>query len=253
MSPRRIAASAGLAALDLARNRMALALLVAAPAVLFAVVYVTTGERDIAFQLSTAGPEPVTGSERQLSLLFIALTAISGVSAFLAFLLVMAPLATDRRLVFEGYRPAELLLAKLLVMAGVAVLVAAYVRLLLPLFAAPPRTGGLFPGLLLGSLVYAALGLALGALVRRELEGMLVILLLVNIDAGWLQNPVFYAHAHQQHLIRLLPAHYPGQVVMASAFSDAAIGRAILLSAAVVAGVVIVAGMLYAARVRVSR
>jgi hypothetical protein len=253
MSLHRIATSARFAALDLARNRVAVALLVVAPAVLFAVVHVTTGERDIAFQLSTVQGGLLTGSERQLSLLFIGLTAISGVSAFLAFLLVIGSLASDRRLVFEGYRPAELLLARLIVMSGVAVVVAAYVRLLLPLFAAPPRTGGIFAGLFLGSLVYAALGLALGALVRREIEGMLVILLLVNIDAGWLQNPVFYAHAHQQQLIRLLPAHYPGQVVMASAFTDAGTAGAVMLSVAVAAGLSIVAAVLYGLRVRVSR
>jgi hypothetical protein len=250
---RRIVTSALLAAADLARNSIAIALLLFAPPLLFGIVFITTGERDIAFQLSTAGPATLGGSERQLSLLFIGLTAISGVSAFLALLLVLGPVTTDRRLVFEGYHPGELLLGKLLVLAAIAITVAAWVSVLLPLFTHTTRTAGVLLGFLLASLLYATIGLAIGALARREVEGMLVILLLINIDAGWLQNPVFYAHAHQQQLIRLLPAHFPGQVVMVSAFTTAGIGRAVAASAAWIAAAAMLAAVLYALRVRVLR
>jgi hypothetical protein len=85
----RIATAVRMSALDLARNRVAMTLLIVAPVVLFAVVWATTGEREIPFELSAVGPVELVGSERQLSLLFIALTAITGVSAFLGFLLVL--------------------------------------------------------------------------------------------------------------------------------------------------------------------
>lgn len=250
---RRITTSVRMATLDLVRNRVAMLLLLVIPLVLFGLVYATTGEREVPFQLSTVGETLLTGDERQMSLLFIALTSISGVSAFLGFLLVLGPLGTDARLVLEGYRPAELLLAKLLVMCGVAAVVALYVTALVPLFVRPGRLAGVFAGLLLGSVVYAAFGMALGALVRQELEGMLAILLLVNIDAGWLQNPVFFAHAHQQDLIRLLPAHYPGQVVMVSAFTAADIAQAVAWSILYAAALGAVAALLYGLRVSVRR
>jgi hypothetical protein len=59
-----------------------------------------------------------------------------------------------------------------------------------------------------------------GALFKRELEGILFIVLLANIDAGWLQNPIYYADAQNKAIIRHLPAYFPSQVSMASAFTE---------------------------------
>ena len=37
---------------------------------------------------------------------------------------------------------------------------------------------------------------------------------------GWLQNPIYYAHAQNQVVIRSLPGYWPSQVAMAAAFSE---------------------------------
>lgn len=190
---------------------------------------------------------------RDLSMLFVALAAISGLSAFLCFLMVLRPAAADRRLVFEGYRPAELLGGKALVLGAVAALVAAYVTAILPVFFWPSRAGGVFLGFLLTALVYGAVGTLAGAVARHELEGILFILLLVNVDAGWLQNPVFYAHAQNQGLIRWLPGHHPGQVAMVSAFTDSAVAGEVARSLFYAAAVLGLAAVAYGARVRVAR
>jgi hypothetical protein len=72
----------------------------------------------------------------------------------------------------------------------------------------------------------------IGSFVRGELEGILFIVLLANLDVGWLQNPIFYAEAQNRALIRNLPAFLPSQVSMVSAFSDHPIGMAVLGSLA---------------------
>jgi hypothetical protein len=155
--------------------------------------------------------------------------------------------------VFEGYRTTELLAARMIVLIAVAAVVAVWIAVLLALLAEPARRAGVPAGLLLGAAVYAAIGMLLGTLVRREVEGMLGILLLVNIDAGWLQNPALYAHAQQRTLIRLLPAHHPAQVVMTSAFSDASILGELAASLAWLLGVAALAAACYALRLRVYR
>lgn len=249
----RVRVSAALVARDLVRNRVAVAMLLVIPSVLYLLIWLTMGEREVPFELSALGDGSLSAGERDLSLLFMGMTSISGLSAFLAFVLVLRPIAADRRLTFEGYRPGELLLAKLVVMLGATFFVALYVSALLPLFFRPPRAAGVFSAFLLTALLYGALGMAVGAIVREELEGILVILLLVNVDAGWLQNPVFYGHAQNQDVIRMLPAHYPGQVAMLSAFSDAGLrtpAAAALGYAAVALGL---AAILYWRRVRVAR
>ena len=62
--------------------------------------------------------------------------------------------------------------------------------------------------------------MAVGSLIKGELEGILLIVLLVNIDAGWLQNPLFYAEAENQTIIRYLPAYFPSQTAIIAAFTD---------------------------------
>ena len=250
---RRVRVSFAMVARDLARNRVAAALLLIIPTAFYLLVYFTTGERAIQFQLSALGGAILTANERDLSILFMGMAAVSGLSAFLAFVLVLRPAAADRRLTFEGYAPGELLAAKALVMVGAAAIVALYVTLLLLLFFRPERGAGVFTGFLLTSLLYGVLGLAVGAIARKELEGILFILLLVNVDAGWLQNPVFYAHAHNQGFIRMLPGHHPGQVAMLSAFTQTGITQEVLVSLAYAAGGLALAGALYWIRVRVAR
>jgi ABC-2 type transport system permease protein len=250
---RRVGVSTRLVAIDLFRNRVAVGLFLVIPIVFYVLVAATTGDRDIVFELAGAGRRLLTENERHLSLLFIGMVSISGVSAFLAFVLVLRTLGADRRLAFEGYQPIELLAAKVCVVLAVAVIVAVYVTALLQIFFRPPRVSGVFWGFLLTSFVYGTFGMIVGAVVRRELEGILLILLLVNIDAGWLQSPVFYAHARNQALIRVLPGHHPGQITMLSAFTTTSIRPEVVAALAYAAGGLLVAAGLYWLRVRVHR
>ena len=253
VSGRRVVTSAGLVARDLSRNRVAAALLLLVPSVFFVVVFYTTGHRPIDFQLSALGRDILSADERDLSMLFIGMASVSGVAVFLAFILVLRPSSVDRRLTFEGFRPIELLLAKLAVVVGSSIVASLWVTTLLPLFFGPPVPPAVFAGLALTSVVYGILGMAIGALARHELEGILFVLLLVNVDAGWLQNPVFYGHAQNQGLIRLLPGHHPGQVSMLSAFTDASILVEMAWSLLYAVGLLMVAAIFYWRRVRIAR
>jgi hypothetical protein len=84
----------------------------------------------------------------------------------------------------------------------------------------PKHFGGLALGLFLGGLIYGCLGMLVGALVRGELEGVFVIVFLTNIDAGWLQNPIYFAHSESKSLIRALPGYGPVQLAVVNAFTD---------------------------------
>lgn len=250
---RRVGVSAALVGRDLVRNRVAMGLVLVMPIVFYALVAATTGDRDIAFELAAAGPQLLTENERHLSLLFIGMVSISGLSSFLAFVMVLRPLGADRRLAFEGYRPLELLAAKVSLMFVVAVAVALYVTALLPIFFRPARPIGVFLGFAATSFVYGTLGMLVGATVRRELDGILLILLLVNVDAGWLQSPVFFAHARNQALIRILPGHHPGQLTMLSEFTAMPLGPEARAALAYALAGLVAAAALYWLRVRVRR
>lgn len=196
--------------LGLIRRRIVLLMLLVVPSVFSSLIVLTTTERPIQFQLASLGTEVLaTVPQRHEGLVFICLTAVGVLTAFLALDLARRDNAVDRRLVLCGYRPATLALSRLGVLLVVIAVVAAYVLLLLPLFFSPQRIGLVYVGLVLGGWVYGCYGLLAGAVFRRELEGVLFVVLLAAIDVGWLQNPIYYAEAQNQAIIRSLPAYFP--------------------------------------------
>lgn len=239
---------------ELLRSRLVLMLLVVIPSLFYAIVALTATERLIAFRLAAIAGQPlIEVSERSESLVFIG-TAVAGLLAsYLALGLMQRQSEVNRRLVLCGFRPSELIFSKLVVLLGVIVLVGIYVGGLLPVFFRPDRFWLTVLAFVLAGFVYGSYGLLIGALFRRELEGVLFIVLLANIDAGWLQNPVYYAGAQNQFIIRALPAYYPSQLGMIGAFTEHAAIRPV--SACLGYGIVLLlmALVVYFVRMRVRR
>jgi hypothetical protein len=206
---------------ELLRSRIVLILLFLIPALFYAIVALTTTGRVITFKLASISEDTfVEVSERSESLIFIGTAAVGLLASFLALSLVQKHAAVNRRLILCGYRPAELIVSKLGVLFCVIVLIGAYVAAMLPIFFRPERITLVALGFALGGYVYGCYGLLVGSIFRRELEGILFIVLLANIDAGWLQNPVFYAGAQNRGIVRSLPAYFPSQASMIAAFTQ---------------------------------
>lgn len=110
-------------------------------------------------------------------------------TAFLAGLLgvfqVVGAADSDRRLVVCGYHPVEVLLARLLtiLLAGGLVAGITFVTFLLRTDVTPERPALAFGVLVSAAVIYGLVGVCLGALVGRELEGSLVLVFLADIDA----------------------------------------------------------------------
>ena len=246
---RRLGVSTRMAATEILRNRAAMLLLFLIPAVLYAVIRATASDLPVPFQLSAPAGVLLRGSDRNISLVLMGTTAMCGLMAFFAFVLTFRPIQTDRRLVFEGFRPWQLLGAKVLVVAVSAAIVACYVTAMLLFFYRPPRVGGVWLGFFLAGLFYGMLGIMIGVLSVRDLGGMLVILLLVNIDPGWLQNPVLYPTAHNRVIIHWLPSYHPCQVALLSAFNHEPVTPQIVLCGAWLLVMGLVAAVLYRLRI----
>jgi hypothetical protein len=237
--------------LALVRRRIVLLMLLLVPSVFSGLIVLTTTEQPIHFQLASLGQGVfVSVPQRHEGLIFICLTAVGLLTAFLALDLAGRDSAVDRRLVLCGYRPVALALARLGALLVVIAVVAAYVLLLLPLFFSPERIAVTYLGLMLGGWVYGCYGLLVGTVWRRELEGVLFVVLLAAIDVGWLQNPIYYAEAQNQVIIRSLPAYFPAQVSMAAAFTTDSVLRPAVGS--VLYGMALLAAALtvYAVRMR---
>lgn len=206
---------------ELLRNRVAIILFFIIPTLFYFLIVLTTTDKLIAFKLSAISEQTfVQVSEQNESLVFIGMAAVSLLTSFISLNLLQKNWEVNRRLTLCGYRPSEIIFSKLSALILVIIFVAIYVGLLLLLFFNPRNILYTIWGFVCGGFVYGCYGLLVGAIFKRDLEGVLFIVLLVNIDAGWLQNPIYYIQAQNTTIIRSLPAYYPSQISMISAFSD---------------------------------
>jgi hypothetical protein len=213
---------------ELIRRRIIILLLLIIPGLFYAVTVLTTDLFPIPFQLAALPGEPgLMVPARHIGLVFMGQASAGLLAAFLSMSLIQRSALATRRLIICGYASSEIALSKLLVVLAIILLLAMYIGSMLRIFFEPERFLPLVLGFILIGFVYGSYGLLVGALLKGELEGILLITLLANIDVGWLQNPIFYAGALNKTIIKALPAFYPSQLSIISAFSEHAWGKAL--------------------------
>lgn len=237
---------------EVLRGRLVLLLLVLVPSLFYAVAWLTGTETEVSFQLGSIGDDVVVSVPQNAQMaVFIGLAATGLLTSFVALKLIQREADVNQRLVLCGYSAAELVAAKLTVMCGLVLAVSLYVAAVIPLvFADVERFGTLWVGFAAGGWVYGCYGLLVGALIRKELEGILFVALLTNLDSGWLQNPIWYAQAQNRAVIRMLPAHLPSQVSMAAAFTDQPIGAPLAGALVYGAALLVLAALVFTWRTR---
>jgi hypothetical protein len=254
-----IATATAMTVRELARKRLVLGLALCVPVVFYAVAFATESNQLARVVLAAAAENARLVEELDLSLLFVSIAATGLVSAFFASNLIQRQREANRRLVLCGFRASELIAARLVVLLGIigatTLLSGLGLELLrrLDLFSDPRSAAGVLLGITASAFVYGCYGLLVGTLFRQELESIFAILVLINIDAGWLQNPIYYQHAASKWLIGALPAHFPSQIVYLSAFTSERIAPLAACSLAYGTVLLLVALALYAARMRVMR
>lgn len=150
----------------------------------------------------------------------------------------------DRYLAFSGYSAPTLFATRVLVSVGVAV-VAAAVSLgsLLAFGTDVSSLPAAFGVLVLAGTAYGLIGVVVGALVPRELEGSLVLVFLADMDSFFSGEVL----AVETDLVKLLPLHYPHRL-FSSAITDGTLATdSVLAALAYVAVLFVAAGVAYTA------
>jgi hypothetical protein len=155
---------------------------------------------------------------RQLTLLTAGLNSITLIVGFMLFASTRRNTQFDRRLVQCGYQQSLLILAKLTALVAIAFAVSCYTCLVLWAFWHPASLPLVWLGLFCAALSYGAFGVLLGVLVRGELEGFFLIIMVSLIDTS-LQNPLGNPVANQDFL-RWFPSFAPMQIAVAGAFAQ---------------------------------
>ena len=113
-----------------------------------------------------------------LTLVTAGLSAITLITGFVVFAAVRRSLPFDRRLVLSGYRYSALIAAKTTASLAQAVGIGAYAATVMVIFWRPAGIWTIAAAFILGAATYAAFGLLIGVLVRGDLEGFFLIIMI---------------------------------------------------------------------------
>lgn len=231
------------------RNRTAMLLAVAFIPGWIAVARLCASDRPVRFSLDSVGVD-VLAPANHVSQVANALAAVTLVTGFMMFMETFKAGKTDRRLLLAGYPRLPMLLAKVAAVALVAALLALYTTAVLWGSLPVRQSGPLALAVLGAGLAYGGIGLLLGSVVRGELEGFFLVIMLSLVDTG-LQNPVLNVVGLAG--LTALPLYGANQLALAAAFTSPVPWSHALLSLAWSAAAGALALLVFQARARSPR
>ena len=203
--------------IEQARNRLAIVLLIAFVPIWYLLVSSIIPGDSVDFRFRVTG-NFIRVDGRELSLLTTGLNALTLIVGFVIFTSTRRGMRFDHRLVLSGYPQWIVVLAKVTSLAVVAILVSLYTSGILLLFWKPQSLVLVAVSYAGAALAYGSLGLFLGVLLRGELEGFFLVIMVSLIDT-FIQNPIGNPAANKD-FVELLPTFASTQLYVTGGFSD---------------------------------
>jgi len=197
------------------RNRLAWVLLVAFVPAWYLLIGSMISHVGTGFRLRATGTGIMVDGH-DLTLITAGLSAITLITGFVVFAAVRRSRPFDRRLVLSGYRHSALIGAKTTAALVQAVGIGAYAAAVMLIFWRPAGIGAIAAAFIMGAATYAAFGLLIGVLVRGDLEGFFLIIMISMLDT-FLENPVDNPLANKP-ILEFFPSYAPTQFAAAGAF-----------------------------------
>lgn len=215
--------------LEISRNRLAAGLLIVFVPLWYYMLGALIDDAPVAFKFGLTNTV-LQADGHDLILLTAGLNMVTLLMAFLFFSSTRGSAQFDHRLVRSGYQQLALMLAKMGAMVVTAAVISTYGLAVLAITWRPRGLFLIWVSFFLASLIYGALGLLLGVLLRSELAGFFIIIMVSMFDT-FFQNPVENPVANKDFL-KALPSYGPTQVGVAGGFATVVPGRELLLALA---------------------
>lgn len=138
------------------------------------------------------------------------------VTALFGLFIMLEAKDTDQRLLVAGATRFQIIISRFLIILTVSVLVTAISIGIMMISFSPENTTMFFLVTIGISLIYGNIGMIAGTLLDK-MSGVYAMLILVTMDAGVFQNPVFMQD-DPDWWIKLLPAYHPMDLVKEIAF-----------------------------------
>ena len=200
---------------------MGLFLFFAIPVLFLGIVQITAGEGIVPIKLYYPGETlEMMLMIRHACIVFAAAALCGFLSAYYALILFHQNFEYFRFCVFNGLHPAVFLAGRFVFLVVLILLLAAATTILTGALVTIYHPGMVFAGFVLIGIIYGACGGIAGTMVRDILAAFLFVALLADLDAAWLQNPVYYTSGQNIGLIHWLPAFYPCQMIFAAGFTE---------------------------------
>lgn len=233
--------------LELARNRLAAGLLIIFVPLWYFLLGALINDAPVAFKYGLNNTYlQVDG--HNLTLMTTGINTVTLIVAFLFFASTRGASAFDQRLVRSGYRQVALMLAKGAALVVASAAISAYALGILAIAWRPRGLAMIWLSFLLAGLIYGALGLLLGALLRSELAGFFIIVMVSLLDTLF-QNPLDNPAANKDFL-KFFPSYGPTQVSVAGGFTPLWPGREILIALAWFATLLLIGMLIFWLRTR---
>ena len=220
-----------LTALELLRNKLGLLLLFVIPTCFLAVVEWTSGEGLLPIKLYFFEHiAEVLLNQKEISLVFMSAAVGGFLMSYYAIILFQQDFEYYRYCISMGLSPKVFVASRFSFFITLVVVMAAFITVVMRGMMNFHNIPLALVGFILLGLIYGAYGGIVGVLSKDFMVAILFVVLLANIDAGWLQNPVFYSTAQETEFIRWLPAFFPCQFIFSSVFSGKTNIWALLMS-----------------------
>lgn len=233
--------------LELARNRLAAGLLIIFVPLWYVLFGALIDHTPAIFKFGLTNTL-LNVDGHNLTLLSAGINTVTLILAFLFFSSTRGAAAFDQRLVRSGYSQVALMLAKVGAMVAASAAISAYELAILAIVWRPRGLALIWISFFLAALIYGALGLLLGALLRSELAGFFIIVM-VSLFDSLLQNPLDNPAANKDFL-KLFPSYGPTQVGVAGGFTTLFPSREILLALAWFAALALIGLVIFWLRTR---
>ena len=238
------------ALLEQTKNRFALALIAVFIPVWYAMMFEMVAPDPTLFRLQSAGAF-LQHDGRNLTTVVTGINAITIIVGFMIFSATRSNGGFDRRLVLSGLSQPTAIAAKLTAILTVSISASLYALIVLLAFWPGASFGPILLGYTLDALIYGALGLLLGVLVKSELPGFFLIIMVSLMDT-YLQLPVQNPLANDPFIAEL-PSYGSVQVAVSGGFGQPMAAGSVFTSLEWLSGFAIFALAVFWLRTRMPR
>jgi len=189
------------------------------PIIFLVVGWYTGNSEQLAFSINNS---ILKGTTREISVVTLSLVSGAFLGVFLSFYIFLTTRYLDFRLHQIGYSKLQIFVSKIVTISLLLIPASVITFLLAVLFVKIHNIFFALVAFILGTFIYALIGVFISFLAKNKLQATYASLILVVLDLGFLEAPL-WSEVYNKWFMSLLPGYYPSKLLLESSFSSSII------------------------------